>query len=102
MKTSKILAIGIITAGFALSPAMQAVAKEHVVELKDVPEVVHKAIKEHAAGGEIIRVEKEMEQGKPVFEAVIKKNGKEMGVDFDENGKVLKKEHEEKLEHEKK
>lgn len=102
MKASKLLAIGSIVVGLTISPAVYALEKEHMVELKDVPEAVHKAIKEHAEGGEVLRVEKEMHQGKPVFEALIKKGGKEMAVGFDESGKMVEKSHEEKLEHLKK
>ena len=46
-------------------------------------------MKDKAAGGQIVRIEKETKKGKMVYEAVVKKNGKEWGIEVDQNGKYL-------------
>lgn len=74
---------------------------EQTIKLSDAPEAVQKALKKHAGGAEFIRVEKEMEHGKPVYEGVVQKQGKQMGIEVSEHGKYLgthdeEKEHREK------
>ena len=71
--------------------------KEESISTSDVPAAVQKAVEAEAKGGTIVRWEKEGAN----FEAVIKKNGKQIGVEMDENGKVLSK-HNEAKEHKEK
>ena len=90
MKTTKLITAAIVSLGLAFGVAAQATEeKEENVEMKDVPEAVQKTMKEKAGDSEIIRVEKEMKKGKTVYDAVIKKKGKEWGLEVDENGKYL-------------
>jgi uncharacterized membrane protein YkoI len=99
MKTSKLLVIAVISAGLSFGVTAQAhEEKEEHVNLKDLPEAVQKTMKEKAGDNEIIRIEKEARKGKTVYEAVIKKDGKEWGLAVDENGKYLGK-HNEAKEH---
>jgi hypothetical protein len=87
-----------IAAGLALvcaSPVAFAKEKEEEnLKASDVPAAVQTAADNEAKDGKILRWEKE---GKN-YEAVIEKGGKEWGVKFDANGKVLGK-HEESKEH---
>jgi uncharacterized membrane protein YkoI len=102
MKTSKLLVIALVSAGLSFGVTAQAhEEKEEHVDMKDLPEAVQKTLKEKAGDNEIIRIEKETEKGKTVYEGVIKKNGKEWGLAVDENGKYLGK-HNESKEHKEK
>src|SRR5947199_9734698 len=100
MNTTKLMAAIAVSAGLAFSVAAQAKEKEHEEEnlsSSDVPAAVQKAAESEAKGGKIIRWEKEGAN----YEAVIDKNGKEWGVEFDANGKVVSK-HDESKEHKEK
>jgi uncharacterized membrane protein YkoI len=101
MKASNLLLIGLVSAGLSFGAAAHAEENEEQVDMKDLPEAVQKTMKEKAGSSEIIRAEKEMEKGKTVYEAVIKKDGKEWGLAVDENGKYLGK-HNESKEHKEK
>ncbi|PYI48474.1 MAG: hypothetical protein DMF11_03505, partial [Verrucomicrobia bacterium] len=89
--------IAAVSAGLAFGVAAQAKDREHeeqTINSSDVPAAVQRAAQTEAKGGTIIRWEKEGAN----FEAVIEKNGKQMGVEMDANGKVLSK-HNEAKEH---
>ena len=89
MKTSKLLTAIAVSAALALSVA-QAKEKKHdegSIKSSDVPAAVQKAAETEAKGGKIVRWEKEGGN----YEAVIEKNGKQMGFTFDANGKKLNK-----------
>jgi plastocyanin len=93
MKTPKLIAVAAVSAGLAFGVAAQA--KEHEeqsISSSDVPAAVQQAAETHAKGGKIVRWEKEGAN----YEAVIEKNGKELGFAFDANGKFLKKRDESK------
>jgi hypothetical protein len=72
--------------------------EETTVNMSDLPTEVQKTIKEKAGSDEIVRIEKETEKGKEVYEAVVKTNGKEWGIQVDASGKYLGK-HDESNEH---
>jgi plastocyanin len=98
MKTPKLIAVAAVSAGLAFGVAAQA--KEHEeqnISSSDVPAAVQQAAETHAKGGKIVRWEKEGAN----YEAVIEKNGKELGFAFDANGKFLKKRDESKEQKEK-
>jgi len=100
MKTRNVFTIAAVTAGLAFGVAAQAKDREHeeqTINSSDVPAAVQQAAQAEAKGGTIIRWEKEGAN----FEAVIEKNGKQMGVEMDANGKVLGK-HNEAKEHKEK
>ncbi len=70
---------------------------EEAISMSDVPAVVQKTFNDEAAGGKIVRVEKEESN----YEAVIEKNGKQTGVEVSPDGKVVSR-HDEKKEHKEK
>ena len=97
MKTKDLLTIAAVSAGLVFGVTAQAKESEHeeqTISSSDVPAAVQQAAKAEAKGGTIVRWEKEGAN----FEAVIDKNGKQIGVEMDANGKVLSK-HNEAKEH---
>ena len=100
MNTPKLLTIAAVSAGLAFGVAAQAKERKHEeqsISSTDVPAAVQKAAETEAKGGTIVRWEKEGAN----YEAVIDKNGKQVGVEMDANGKVLSK-HDESKEHKEK
>ena len=100
MKTKKLITIAAVSAGLAFGVAAQANEEKHeeqTINSSEVPAAVQSAAQAQAQGGTIIRWEKEGAN----FEAVIEKNGKQIGVEMDANGKVLSK-HNEAKEHKEK
>jgi hypothetical protein len=100
MKANKLIITALVSAGLAFGIATQATEEKHeeqIINSSDVPAAVQQAAQAEAKGGTIVRWEKEGAN----FEAVIQKNGKEIGVEMDANGKVLSK-HNEAKEHKEK
>ena len=100
MKTRKLFTVAAISAGLAFGVTAQANEEKHeeqTINSSDVPATVQQAAQAEAKGGTIVRWEKEGAN----FEAVIEKNGKQIGVEMDANGKVLSK-HDEAKEHKEK
>src|SRR5437667_1703866 len=100
MKTTKLITTIAVSAGMAFGVAAQAGEKkpeEQSIHSSEVPAAVQSAAQAQAQGGTNVRWEKEGAN----FEAVIEKNGKQMGVEMDANGKVLSK-HNEATEHKEK
>ena len=71
--------------------------REEAINMSDVPAAVQKTFNDEAAGGKIVRVEKEESN----YEAVIEKDGKQTGVEVSADGKVVSR-HDEKKEHKEK
>jgi len=97
MKTKDIFTVAAVSTGLAFGVAAQATQEKHeeqTINSSDVPAAVQQAAQAEAKGGTILRWEKEGAN----FEAVIEKNGKQIGVEMDANGKVLSK-HNEAKEH---
>jgi plastocyanin len=97
MKTTNLIVAAVVSAGLTLGVAAQAKEREHeeqTINSSDVPAVVQQAAQAEAKGGTIVRWEKEGSN----YEAVIEKNGKQIGVEMDANGKVLSR-HDEAKEH---
>ncbi len=100
MKTTKLITTIAVSAGLAFCVAAQAGEKKHEeqsINSSEVPAAVQSAAQAQAQGGTIVRWEKEGAN----FEAVIEKNGKQIGLEMDANGKVLSK-HDEGKEHKEK
>jgi plastocyanin len=100
MKTKNLFTVAAISAGLALGVTAQAKEEKHeeqTISSTDVPAAVQQAAQAEAKGGTIVRWEKEGAN----FEAVIDKNGKQIGIEMDANGKVLSK-HNEAKEHKEK
>jgi len=100
MKTKKLFTVAAVSAGLVLGVTAQAKEEkreEQTINSSDVPAAVQQAAQAEAKGGTIVRWEKEGAN----FEAVIDKNGKQIGVQIDANGKVVSK-HNEAKEHKEK
>lgn len=93
MKTVKLLLAAVVSV--SLSFGMVAQAGEHkseIVDMKTLPAEVQKTITEKAAGGTIVRVQREDDKnGKWNYEVIVKTDGKEWGFEVDPNGKYMKK-----------
>jgi len=97
MNTATPIVAALVSAGLLFSVAAQANEREHeeqTISSSDVPAAVHQAAEAEAKGGTIVRWEKEGAN----YEVVIKKNGKQTGVEMDASGKVLNR-HDETKEH---
>ena len=99
MNTPRLLTIAAVSAGLAFGAIAFGHGKEKEENLSssDVPAAVQKAADTQAKGGKIVRWEKEGAN----FEAVVEKNGKQWGMEFDANGKLVSK-HDESKEHKEK
>ena len=98
-----IAAISIAVIGSLACPVFLTGAeeKEETVQMSSLSEAVQKTIKDKAGSNEIEKIEKKTEKGETVFEAVVKKNGKEWSIEVDTNGKFLKQYEESKEKEEK-
>jgi plastocyanin len=95
MKTKNLFTIAAVSAGLAFGVTAQAKereSEEQSISSSDVPAAVQQAAQAEAKGGTIVRWEKEGAN----FEAVIDKDGKQIGVKMDATGKVLSKHNEDK------
>jgi uncharacterized membrane protein YkoI len=93
MKITKAVIAAMATAGltFCLS-AHAAEQKSEPVDQSALPSAVQKTIKDKAAGGEIVSVQREDDKdGRWNYEVVVKTDGKEWGFEVDPNGKFVKK-----------
>lgn len=100
MKTRNLLTVTVVGAGLAIAGIAQAHEGKHeeqTIKSSDVPAAVQQAAQTAAKGANIVRWEKEGAN----YEAVINKNGKEIGIEIDSTGKVLGK-HDEAKEHKEK
>jgi uncharacterized membrane protein YkoI len=100
MNAKNLVTIAAVSAALSLSVTAQATEEKHeeqTINSSDVPAAVQQAAQAEAKGVSIIRWQKEGAN----YEAVLQKNGKEIGVEMDANGKVLSK-HSEAKEHKEK
>jgi hypothetical protein len=88
MKITRLITAVTISASLILGPAALA-QDETPVDLKDVPSPAQTTIKEKAGSDQIVRVAKETRKGKECYDAVVNKNGKEMAIRVDADGKFL-------------
>jgi plastocyanin len=94
MKTKKLCTIAAVSVALAFGVTTQGNEKREgqTVKSSDVPAAVQSAAQAQAQGGTIVRWEKEGSN----FGAVIDKNGRQIGLEMDANGKVLSKRNETK------
>jgi uncharacterized membrane protein YkoI len=100
MKTKKLITVAALSAGLSLGITQAAQEREHqeqTMNTSEVPAAVQSTAQTQAQGGTIVRWEKEGDN----FEAVIEKNGRQIGLEIDANGKLLSK-HNEAKEHKEK
>ena len=93
MRKTNLLLAAVVSASLAFGLTIQAGEhKSEVVDQKTLPAAVQKTITEKAAGGEIVRVQREDDKnGKWNYEVIVKTNGKEWGFEIDPSGKFVKK-----------
>jgi hypothetical protein len=97
MKAKNLITAAAVSGALSLSVIAQAKDEEHeeqAINSSDVPAAVQQAAQAEAKGGSILRWEKEGAH----YEAVVQKNGRQIGIEMDANGKVLSK-HDEAKEH---
>jgi plastocyanin len=99
MKAKNMIIAALVSAGLTFGVTVQAKEKEEEqpISSSDVPQAVQQAAQAEAKGGTIVRWEKE---GKN-YEAVLEKNGKQIGIEIDASGKVVSR-HDESKEHKEK
>ena len=86
MKTTKLAAAFVLSASLAF--AMEA-QQETPVDMNGLPTEVQTTIKEKAGNDQVVRVAKETQNGKECYDAVVNRNGKEMGIRVDAQGKFI-------------
>jgi hypothetical protein len=86
MKIAKLVTV--IALSTSLGFAAQA-QDESPVEMKDLPSEAQTTIKEKAGNDQILRIAKETRKGKECYDAVVNRNGKEMAIRVDANGKFV-------------
>ena len=88
MKAKNLITAAAVSAALLFCVAAQAKEeKEQPINSSYVPAAVQQAAQAEAKGEPILRWEKEGAN----YEAVIKKDGKRIGIEIDANGKVLRK-----------
>ena len=79
-----------ISAGLAVgATAWAGKAKETKVQLQTLPLAIQKTIKAQAGKDKVLRIMRESENGKDVYEAIVNRNGKETAIQIDDTGHYL-------------
>src|SRR5215472_9468043 len=86
MKIPKLVTALVLTASLGFAAQAQ---QETPVEMKDLPPEAQTTIKEKAGSDEIVRIAKETRKGKECYDAVVNRDGKEMAIRVDTNGKFI-------------
>ena len=86
MKIAKVVTAIVLSASLGFAAQAQ---NETPVEMKDLPSEAQTTIKEKAGDGQILRIAKETRKGKECYDAVVNRNGKEMAIRVDANGKFI-------------
>lgn len=82
--------MAMLVAALAMWGALQVTAgQEKKVTFDELPAAVQAAVEKAAAGGEILELEAEEEDGQMEYEAKIRRDGKVIEVEFDAAGNVL-------------
>ena len=86
MKIPKLVTALLLTASLGFAAQAQ---DETPVDMKDLPTEAQSTIKEKAGSDEIVRIAKETRKGRECYDAVVNRNGKEMAIRVDTNGKFI-------------
>jgi hypothetical protein len=86
MKIAKLVTAIALSASLGFAAQAQ---DETPVEMKDLPSEAQTVIKEKAGNDQILRIAKESRKGKECYDAVVNRNGKEMAIRVDANGKFI-------------
>ena len=90
--TALFVAAVLVAAGCNSSNREREDADGVEVTLDQVPQAAQDALSRESGGAPMGTVRREMENGRPVYEATFSKGGKSWDVEVDENGKVLERE----------
>jgi hypothetical protein len=88
MKITRLITAVAVSASLIFGFTAQA-QEETAVEMKDLPSPAQTTIKEKAGNDQIVRIAKESRKGKECYDAVVDRNGKEMAIRVDPNGKFM-------------
>ena len=92
MKKTKLVTALVASLSLPLAVFAQTAEHSETVDQGKLPEAVQKTIKEHAAGGDVVRVQREDDNdGRWNYEVVVKSNGKEWGFEINHQGKFVRK-----------
>jgi len=86
MKIAKLVMAIALSAGLGFAALAQ---DETPVEMKDLPSEAQTTIKEKAGNDQILRIAKETRKGKECYDAVVNRDGKEMAIRVDTDGKFI-------------
>ena len=86
MKIAKLITIIALSASLGFAAQAQ---EETPVDMKDLSPEAQTTIKEKAGSDQILRIAKETRKGKECYDAVVNRNGKEMAIRVDTNGKFI-------------
>jgi hypothetical protein len=86
MKIAKLVAAIALSASLGFAAQAQ---EETPVDMKDLPTEAQTTIKEKAGSDQILRIAKENRKGKECYDAVVNREGKEMAIRVDTNGKFI-------------
>src|SRR5215216_2502890 len=86
MKIAKLVTAMVLSASLGFAAQTQ---EETPVEMKDLPAEAQTTIKEKAGNDQILRIAKESRKGKECYDAVVNRDGKEMAIRVDANGKFI-------------
>jgi uncharacterized membrane protein YkoI len=101
--STRLFLLPVCAAMLALGPACASMAEEKEgkeenstpMTLDQLPAAVRKTMEEQAAGNKLEEIEKEVEEGKTVYEAEVKIDGKDYEISVAEDGKLISKKAEE-------
>ena len=88
MNITTLITVTAISASLVFGLAAQA-QEETPVEMKDLPAPAQNTIKQKVGNEQIIRIARETENGKEVYDAVVNQDGKELGYRVDPDGKFV-------------
>ena len=86
MKIAKLVAAIALSASLGFAAQAQ---EETPVDMKDLPTEAQTTVKEKAGSDQILRIAKENRKGKECYDAVVNREGKEMAIRVDTNGKFI-------------
>jgi hypothetical protein len=88
MNTTRLITVTAISASLVFGLAAQA-QEETPVEMKDLPTPARNTVKQKIGNQQIIRIVRETENGKEFYDAVVNRNGKEVGYRVEPDGKFV-------------
>jgi len=86
MKIAKLVMVIALSAGLGFAALAQ---DETPVEMKDLSPEAQTTIREKAGNDQILRIAKETRKGKECYDAVVNRDGKEMAIRVDTDGKFI-------------